>query len=264
MAVVDAHQHFWNLDSGSYPWLTPESGPIHRTFAAEELEPAARRRRGGRTVLVQAADTYADTDAMLRRRTPTTSGRRRGGLGTADPAGRGGRGVLDRYRAASRVRRGAAPHPRRARSGLGGPGRGVKGLGLLAERRLPFDLVAGAAQPPGARADPRRARAGADSRHRPPGQAADPGGGLGAVGVADRRAPPSYPNVYGKVSGLNTAADARTWTAEDLRPYVDHAHRGVRPRPADVRQRLAGDRSRRRLRQGVEGDRRAARGPRRE
>ncbi|GAA3411491.1 hypothetical protein GCM10018952_20290 [Streptosporangium vulgare] len=29
--------------------------------------------------------------------------------------------------------------------------------------------------------------------------------------------------MYAKVSGLNTAADAESWTAEDLRPYVDHA-----------------------------------------
>lgn len=35
MTVVDAHQHFWNLETGSYPWLTPESGPIFRTFEPE-------------------------------------------------------------------------------------------------------------------------------------------------------------------------------------------------------------------------------------
>nr|WP_207757598.1 amidohydrolase family protein [Nonomuraea cypriaca] len=29
--------------------------------------------------------------------------------------------------------------------------------------------------------------------------------------------------MYAKVSGLNTAADAETWTAGDLRPYVEHA-----------------------------------------
>jgi L-fuconolactonase len=31
------------------------------------------------------------------------------------------------------------------------------------------------------------------------------------------------PNVYAKVSGLNTAADFETWTAQDLQPYIDHA-----------------------------------------
>jgi L-fuconolactonase len=30
-----------------------------------------------------------------------------------------------------------------------------------------------------------------------------------------------YPNVYAKVSGLNTAADWENWTAADLKPYID-------------------------------------------
>ena len=32
-----------------------------------------------------------------------------------------------------------------------------------------------------------------------------------------------YPNVYAKVSGLNTAADLDTWTAADIKPYIDFA-----------------------------------------
>jgi L-fuconolactonase len=32
-----------------------------------------------------------------------------------------------------------------------------------------------------------------------------------------------YPNVYAKISGLNTAADWESWTAADLGPYVDFA-----------------------------------------
>jgi L-fuconolactonase len=30
-----------------------------------------------------------------------------------------------------------------------------------------------------------------------------------------------YPNVYAKVSGLNTAADMDNWSAADLKPYLD-------------------------------------------
>jgi len=32
-----------------------------------------------------------------------------------------------------------------------------------------------------------------------------------------------YPNVYAKISGLNTAADWTTWSASDLKPYIDFA-----------------------------------------
>jgi L-fuconolactonase len=33
----------------------------------------------------------------------------------------------------------------------------------------------------------------------------------------------SFPNVYTKISGIATEADLMNWTAEDLKPYVDHA-----------------------------------------
>jgi L-fuconolactonase len=32
-----------------------------------------------------------------------------------------------------------------------------------------------------------------------------------------------YPQVFAKVSGLNTAADWETWSADDLKPYIDLA-----------------------------------------
>ena len=62
---VDAHQHFWNLEQVSYPWLTPEYGPIYRTFEAAELEPQLRAAGIDRTVIVQAMDSYEDTEYML-------------------------------------------------------------------------------------------------------------------------------------------------------------------------------------------------------
>ena len=35
---IDTHQHFWNLDKGGYPWLTPDYGPLYRTYEPPELE----------------------------------------------------------------------------------------------------------------------------------------------------------------------------------------------------------------------------------
>jgi predicted TIM-barrel fold metal-dependent hydrolase len=40
---------------------------------------------------------------------------------------------------------------------------------------------------------------------------------------ANIRAIAKFPNVFCKISGLVAYADPRHWTAEDLRPYVDHA-----------------------------------------
>jgi L-fuconolactonase len=62
---IDAHQHFWRLSRGDYAWLTPELGPIYRDFAPDDLRPLLASAGIGRTVLVQAAPTAAETDFLL-------------------------------------------------------------------------------------------------------------------------------------------------------------------------------------------------------
>lgn len=63
--IVDTHQHFWNLDRVAYPWLTPEAGPIYRTFEEGDLQPELDSCGITDTVLVQSMDSYEDTDFML-------------------------------------------------------------------------------------------------------------------------------------------------------------------------------------------------------
>ncbi|OJY38132.1 MAG: amidohydrolase [Rhizobiales bacterium 65-9] len=63
--MIDAHQHFWRVDRGDYGWLTPALGPIHRDFDPRDLQPFLARHGIGRTILVQAAPTVAETEFML-------------------------------------------------------------------------------------------------------------------------------------------------------------------------------------------------------
>jgi L-fuconolactonase len=63
--IVDAHQHFWNLEREPLPWMTAELAAIHRTFEPADLEPLLAPAGVTRTVLVQAACTDADTDSMF-------------------------------------------------------------------------------------------------------------------------------------------------------------------------------------------------------
>ena len=37
--IIDAHQHVWDLERASYPWLGPELPLWNRTFTFEELRP---------------------------------------------------------------------------------------------------------------------------------------------------------------------------------------------------------------------------------
>ena len=63
--IVDSHQHLWDLERVEYPWLVPEYGPIYRTFTPDELEPQLAAAGVDRTVLVQSANSFEDTDSML-------------------------------------------------------------------------------------------------------------------------------------------------------------------------------------------------------
>ncbi|MEV1179499.1 amidohydrolase family protein [Nonomuraea sp. NPDC049784] len=221
MTVVDAHQHFWNLETGSYPWLTPEHGPIHRTFEPEELIPQLAAAGVDRTVLVQSMDSYADTDAMLAQAAVHDFIGAVVGWVPLDRPGEAAE-ALERYRR----------HPRFAgvrhlihdepdpdwvvRDSV------IEGLGLLAAAGLPFDVVAVlprhlehvpvlAERVPGLRMV-------IDHLAKPPikEKGWEPWASLLARAA-------ECPGVYAKVSGLNTAADPGTWTGEDLRPYVEHA-----------------------------------------
>jgi L-fuconolactonase len=63
--IVDAHQHFWDLSRGDYPWLTPEAGVLYRNYLPEDLEPTLRENDVTATVLVQAAASEAETHYLL-------------------------------------------------------------------------------------------------------------------------------------------------------------------------------------------------------
>jgi L-fuconolactonase len=66
--TIDAHQHYWRLVRGDYRWLRPDVpalAPLRHDFAPHDLQPALARHGIGTTVLVQAADSTAETDYLL-------------------------------------------------------------------------------------------------------------------------------------------------------------------------------------------------------
>ena len=62
---IDSHHHFWTLSRGDYGWMNPDLGPICRDFGPEDLSPHLARAKMDKTILVQAADTVAETGFML-------------------------------------------------------------------------------------------------------------------------------------------------------------------------------------------------------
>ena len=216
---IDAHQHFWDVESGQYAWPTPADGVLFRTFGPADLEPELRAAGIHGTVLVQTVDTLDDTDSMLAAADrhafiaavvcwlPLLD------VGAAEAA-------LD-----------ARPHRRL---------RGIRhlihrepdpdwllrddlapGLALLAERGLSFDVVA---------VFPDHLRHVAEVADRHPDLtlvvdhlAKPPFRSSGWSGwQAQLRGAAARPNVVAKISGLDTAAGVG-WTTDELAPAVDIA-----------------------------------------
>ena len=63
---IDAHQHFWHVARGDYAWLTADAYPeLYRDFDPPDLAPLIARCDVQQTVLVQGAETEAETDFLL-------------------------------------------------------------------------------------------------------------------------------------------------------------------------------------------------------
>ncbi|WP_422771101.1 amidohydrolase family protein [Plantactinospora sp. WMMC1484] len=221
MTVVDAHQHLWDLELVDYPWLTAEYGPIFRTFTEADAEPVLAAAGVRHTVLVQSMDSYADTDHML---TVADRWSRVAAVVGWVPLDRPDEAAeaLDRYTGDPRfvgVRH--LIHEEADPDWLRRPAV-QDGLALLAERGLSFDVVAVLPRhlehlPWLAERHP-TLRMVIDHLGKPPVA------GRGWAPWADLlRAAAGSPTVHAKLSGLNTAAEWQSWTADDLRPYVDHA-----------------------------------------
>ena len=63
--IIDSHQHFWNLGREPMPWMGPEHAEIARDFGPDDLRPLLDECGIDATILVQAACTDHDTDAMF-------------------------------------------------------------------------------------------------------------------------------------------------------------------------------------------------------
>jgi L-fuconolactonase len=219
--IIDAHQHFWDISKVSYPWLRPEYSPIYHTFRPEELEPQLRNAGVDGTVLVQSANSFEDTRAMLEQAehfawikavvgwvplTEAAIAARAIEVLTVNPKFKGVRHLIHDEPDMDYL----IKHEM------------LEGLKLLADHGLTFDVVSVlprhlehvstiAAQVP-------HLKIVIDHLAKP----LIKDGGWEPWASLLRRAS-EHPNVYAKISGLNTAADWERWSASDLERYVNHA-----------------------------------------
>lgn len=221
MLKIDAHQHFWNLAKVEYPWLGPDAGPIYRTFEPAELLPQLRAAGIDKTVLVQSANNTEDTISMLTQAEDYDwIGAVVGWVPLLDPD-RTGR-LLERYSRHPRFRGMRHLIHNEADPDWIVQDRVIEGLKVLAGFDMVFELVA--VYPNHLKHAPTLMervpglKMVIDHLAKPPIKEKQMGAWAEQMAAAAR-----YPNVFAKVSGLNTAADWDTWTADDLKPYIDFA-----------------------------------------
>ncbi|MGO4269996.1 amidohydrolase [Paenibacillus sp. TAF58] len=218
---IDAHQHFWNLDKVAYPWLVPAYGPLYRTIEAAELEPLIKVAGIDKTVIVQAMDSYEDTDYMFETAArydwvagivgwaplnkPDEAAKKLEQY-TKNPLFKGVRHLIHEEQDPDWVVQNDV----------------IEGLKVLASFGLTFDVVA---------VLPRHLEHVSTLAEKVPNlklvidHLAKPPikDGQMEPWASQMKKAASYTNVYAKLSGLNTAADWENWSAADIKPYMDYA-----------------------------------------
>jgi L-fuconolactonase len=215
---IDSHQHFWKAARGDYHWMSPAVPVLCRDYLSEDLRPWLVKNGVDKTILVQAAQTRAETDFLLdlAQRTDFVAGV----IGWLDLESPTFAEELEIYSKKPKFL-GIRPMLQDLEKDdwILNP-RVMDSLKLIAERDVPFEFLT-------------------HTRHLPHVlKVLDAIPGLRAVvdhiskpEIKSKKLDPwrslmsevaRHPKIHCKLSGMITEADHQTWTADDLRPYVKH------------------------------------------
>ena len=219
--IVDAHHHFWDPRRRDYPWMGDELSPIRRPFAPDDLRPELVQNNVDRTVLVQTVSSLDETREFLE--TASQTDFVAGVVGWVDLTDPSVAELIASLRSAKGgdrlvgIRHQVHDEPDASWLLRDDVQRGIAAVGaaglvydvLVRTRELPAALATVRAHP--------EMRFVIDHAAKPrvAGGAWDIAWEMALAPLADE------PNVSCKLSGLVTEADWKTWTREQLRPYLE-------------------------------------------
>jgi L-fuconolactonase len=215
---IDAHQHFWDLERLPYLWMPAEPSPLRRNFLPPDLQPTLERNRFDGSVVVQAS-THPDEAAWLL----DLADQRSFILGVVawvDLTGPGLGHTLDLLQRRKKFKGLRHPvHDEADDQWLLRPDV-IAGLKELERRDIPYDLLLRPRHLPLVPVLADRVpklRMVIDHIAKPliAEHMMDPW-------ARDMTLASQIPQVFVKVSGMITEADWKGWTADDLKPYVQH------------------------------------------
>ncbi len=215
---IDGHQHFWRADRVDYHWMDASVSILCRDYLPADLRLHLAKHAIDRTILVQAAQTVAETDFLLE--LAEENDFIAGVVGWLDMDSADFPSQFARYRQNPKfigLRPMLQDIPDDAwilRPQV------LKSFQLVTESDFPFEFLT-------------------YTRHLPfVLQALEAAGPVRAVidhiskpDIRSHKLEPwkvyiaqlaQHQNLYCKLSGMITEADHRNWSAETLRPYIDH------------------------------------------
>ena len=215
---VDAHQHFWDLDRFPYPWMPPAPSPLRRKFLPEDVEPILERNRFDGSVVVQATTVEGEGPWLLE-----LASKHRMILGVVawvDLTDSRIGAKLDHLQAHPKFKGVRHPvHDEADDRWLLRPNV-LNGLRELERRKVPYDLLLRPQHLPAAIelvSKVPNLKMVVDHISKPLIAKRQMAGWEENIAALSKS-----PNVYVKMSGMITEAEWKTWTADHLRPYVQH------------------------------------------
>ncbi|MCH4564352.1 amidohydrolase family protein [Halomonas sp. EGI 63088] len=214
--MIDAHHHFWQVGRGDYTWMTPNLTPLLRDFGPDDLAPLIDDAGISRTILVQAAETEAETDFLLNiaERTDFVAGV----VGWLDMLDERFSARLDHYSAQPKWL-GFRPMLQEHDPALIKNPLFRTALAEVARRNIPFDILTFPSHLPAlldVLDDVPNLRGIINHLSKPDMKQAE----LGEWGESISRLA-AYPQLMCKVSGMVTEAGT-DWNADRIRPFLRH------------------------------------------
>ena len=215
---VDAHQHFWHYDPVAYGWIDETMPALKRDFMPEDLKREMERAGVDRSIAVQARQTLDETRWLLA--LADTHPFIAGVVGWVDLQSPEVDAQLEEL--ASHPRLIGVRHVVQAEpDGFLGSDAFRRGILRLDRYGLTYDILVYARQLPQV---VEFVRAFPDQKFVLDHLAKPDVKGAGLAGWRPQiEALAAFPQVWCKLSGLVTEADWGSWTAEQLRPYIETA-----------------------------------------
>ena len=215
--TIDSHQHFWKYEAVKHSWIDDEMAVIRRDFLPSDLAKAYKENGIDGCVAVQADQTLEETDFLIDLASKNSF--IKGIVGWVDLRADNIEEVLEKYSKHTIVKgfrhvvQGEADHNFLLRPNF------LRGISALEKYNFTYDILV----------FPHQLGAVLEFVQRFPNQKfvidhiAKPyiKDGFFEGWASQMKVIAKHKNVFCKVSGMITEADYKTWTEEELNPYLD-------------------------------------------